>query len=74
MDDWKKQLDLLVEETLLFIRSVGSDASRKIVFPQTVAPPESQGVVRTARTCETAPGSRSLVPKGQIGQGRRRDS
>jgi hypothetical protein len=46
MDDWKKQLDLLVEETLLFIRSVGGDASKKIDFAQTVAPPESQGVVR----------------------------
>jgi hypothetical protein len=46
MDDWKKQLDLLVEETLLFIRSVGGDASKKIEFPQTAAPRESQGVVR----------------------------
>jgi hypothetical protein len=46
MDDWKKQLDLLVEETLSFVRSVGGNASRKIDFAQTVAPRELQGVVR----------------------------
>jgi hypothetical protein len=52
MDDWKKQLDLLVEETLLFIRSVGGDASKKIDFPQTAAPRESQGVVRQPETAQ----------------------
>jgi hypothetical protein len=46
MDDWKKQLDLLVEETLSFVRSVGGGGSKKVDFLQTVAPRESQGVVR----------------------------
>lgn len=46
MDNWKKELDLLVEETMAFARSVGDDGSKKIDFPQTATPRESQGVAR----------------------------
>jgi hypothetical protein len=44
MDEWKKQLDLLVEETMAFVRTVSDDASKKIDFPQTATPREKQGV------------------------------
>jgi hypothetical protein len=46
MDEWKKQLDVLVEETMAFVRTVSGDASKEIDFPQTAAPRESQGVAR----------------------------
>ena len=44
MDEWKRQLDVLVEETMAFVRTVSGDASKKIDFRQTVAPLELQGV------------------------------
>jgi hypothetical protein len=44
MHEWKRQLDLLVEETMAFVRTVGNDASRKTYFPQTGAPREEQGI------------------------------
>jgi hypothetical protein len=44
MDEWKKQLDVLVEETMAFVRTVSGDASKKIDFRQTIAPRELQGV------------------------------
>ena len=46
MDEWRKQLDLLVEQTMAFVRTVGDDASKKIDFPQTATPREKQGVPR----------------------------
>ena len=44
MDEWKRQLDVLVEETMAFVRTVSGDASKKIDFRQTIAPRELQGV------------------------------
>lgn len=44
MDEWKRQLDVLVDETMAFVRTVSGDASKKIDFRQTVAPRELQGV------------------------------
>ena len=38
MDEWKRQLDVLVEETMAFVRTVSGDASKKIEFRQTIAP------------------------------------
>jgi hypothetical protein len=58
MDDWKKQLDVLVEETMAFVRNVSGDASKKIDFRQTVAPRELQGVpelMQLAMAAKVAP-------------------
>ena len=44
MNDWRKQRDLLIEETMAFAQRVRSDAPKKFEFPKTVAPPVSQGV------------------------------
>jgi hypothetical protein len=38
MHEWKKELDLLVEETMAFVQSIGADASKTIDFPQRIAP------------------------------------
>jgi hypothetical protein len=44
MDEWRKELDLLVEQTMAFVRTVGANGSRKTDFPRTAAPGERQGV------------------------------
>jgi hypothetical protein len=46
MDEWKKQRDLLVEETLSFVRSVSGDAPKKIDFLHTIAPRELLDVAK----------------------------
>ena len=46
MGEWKNQLDLLIEETMAFVRTVSDDASKKIDFLQIATPREEQSVPR----------------------------
>jgi hypothetical protein len=44
MNDWRKERDLLVEESMAFAQRLRGDAPKRIDFPQTVAKPLSQGI------------------------------
>jgi hypothetical protein len=66
MNEWKKELDLLVEETMAFVRSVGDDASKKIDFPQTAAPRESQGVASHPEPMQLPMAAEVPTPKDRL--------
>ena len=66
MDVWKKQLDLLVEETMAFVRTVGDDASKKIDFPQSAAPREKQGVPRHPEPMQLQMAAEVSTPKDRL--------
>ena len=66
MDVWKKQLDLLVEETMAFVRTVGDDASKKTDFPQTAAPREKQGVPRHPEPMQLPMAAEVSTPKDRL--------
>ena len=44
MDDWRKQRDLLIEETMVFAQSVRSNGPKPFGFPNKVVQPISTGV------------------------------
>ena len=44
MDDWRKQRDLLIEETMVFAQRVRINAPKQFEFPKTVAQPVASGV------------------------------
>jgi hypothetical protein len=45
MDDWRKQRDLLIEETMVFAKSVRTNGPKQFGFPDTMAQPISIAVV-----------------------------
>ena len=44
MDDWRKQRDLLIEETMVFAQRVRINAPKQFGFPKTVGQPVASGV------------------------------
>lgn len=66
MDEWKKQLDLLVEETMAFVRTVGDDASKKIDFLQIATPREKQGVPRHPGPTQLPMAAEVSTPKDRL--------
>ena len=66
MDEWKNQLDLLVEETMAFVRTISEDASKKIDFPQAASPPEKQGVPRHNESMQVPIAAEVSAPKDRL--------
>jgi hypothetical protein len=60
MNEWKTQLDLLVEETMAFVRVV---SGKKIEFLQTATPQEKQGVPRHPESMRLATAAEVSTPK-----------
>jgi hypothetical protein len=66
MDEWKKQLDLLVEETMAFVRIVGDGASKKVDFLQTAMPREKQDVSRHPEPMQLPRAAEISSPKDRL--------
>jgi hypothetical protein len=66
MQEWKKQLDLLVEETMAFVRTVGDDASKKIDFLRAAAPREMHGVPGHPEPTQPPMAAEVLTPKDRL--------
>jgi hypothetical protein len=71
MDDWRKQRDLLIEETMVFAQRVRINAPKQFEFPKTVGQPVAKGVatksepLQLPRSTEvpTSNGERDLIQR-----------
>ena len=59
MDDWRKQRDLLLEETMVFAQSVRTNGLKTFGLSNTAAQPISTARCNTLRTFATAKADRS---------------
>ena len=67
MGEWKNQLDLLIEETMAFVRTVGDDASKKVDALQALTPRENQGVPRHPEPTQLPMAAEVSTPKDRLG-------
>jgi hypothetical protein len=66
MNDWKKQRDLLIEETMAFTQRLRSNAPTQFELPNTVPQPLSSGVAIKPEPWQLPVAAEVLTPKNRL--------
>jgi hypothetical protein len=63
MNDWRKQRDLLIEETMAFTQRLGSNAPKRFEFPNTIPQPLSSGIAMQPEALQLPRAAEVPTPK-----------
>jgi hypothetical protein len=66
MDDWRKQRDLLIEETMVFAQRVRINAPKQFEFPKTVGQPVASGVATESEPLQLPRATEVPTPKDRL--------